>query len=50
MLVKIENLVSGVPQGGILSPLIYIGYVADLEDWLVHSEALTYADNTETNK
>ena len=33
----------------ILSPLIYIVYVADLEDWLVHSKASTNTDDTETN-
>ena len=30
--VKLE---SGVPQGGILSPLIFVLYVSDLEDWLL---------------
>ena len=34
MLSSIENLTSGVPQGGILSPLLYIIYVADLQLWL----------------
>ena len=34
------KLNSGVPQGGILSPLVYIIYVADLELWLKHSTAL----------
>ena len=43
-----KNLKSGVPQGGILSPLLYILYVADLEEWLVHSKASTYADDTKT--
>ena len=45
---KSVKLRSGVPQGGILSPLLYIMYVADLEDWLIHSTASTYADDTET--
>ena len=45
----LSHLESGVPQGGILSPLIYIIYVADLEDWLIHSSASTYADDTETS-
>jgi hypothetical protein len=42
-------LKSGVPQGGILSPLLYIIYVADLEDWLEWSRAITYADDTSTS-
>jgi hypothetical protein len=45
---KSVKLRSGVPQGGILSPLLYIVYVADLEEWLIHSTASTYADDTET--
>ena len=39
----------GVPQGGILSPLIFIIFGADLEEWLIYSKAFTYADDTETN-
>ena len=39
----------GVPQGGILSPLIFIIFGADLEDWIKHSHAFTYADDTQTN-
>ena len=42
---KIANLESGVPQGGILSPLIHIIFVSDLA---FHSLASTYADDTET--
>ena len=41
-------LASGVPQGGVLSPLIFVLYMSDLEEWLTHSNAKTYADDTTT--
>ena len=40
---------TGVPQGGVLSPLIFVLFVSDLQDWLVHSKAPTYADDTSTS-
>ena len=53
--VRIGNKVSGarmvatgVPQGGVLSPLIFVIFVSDLQDWLHHSSAPTYADDTST--
>ena len=46
---KSKEIETGVPQGGILSPIIFIIYGADLEDWLRHSLALTYADDTSTS-
>ena len=45
---KTNKLYSGVPQGGIISTLIYVLFVADFEDWLVHAVATTYADDTQT--
>ena len=41
-----EKLVSGVPQGGILSPIIFIIYGADMEEWITHSSIYNYADDT----
>ena len=40
---------SGLPQGGILSPIIFAMYGADLEEWLKHSKAFNYADDTSTS-
>ena len=37
-----------MPQGGIVSPLLYIIYVADLQLWFKHSRVTTYADDTKT--
>jgi hypothetical protein len=43
------KLTSGVPQGGILSPLIFVLYVSDLSDWLEFSKVFTYADDTSSS-
>ena len=43
-----RDLNSGVPQGGVISPLIFVLYVADFEFWLKWSVAKTYADDTMT--
>ena len=43
------QLTSGVPQGGILSPLVFVIYVSDLSQWLKTSVAGTYADDTQTS-
>ena len=40
------KITSGVPQGGIISPLLYIIFVADLHLWLKYSWITTYADDT----
>ena len=44
-----KQLLSGVPQGGILSPLAFVIYVSDLCDWLKCSVAGTYADDTQSS-
>ena len=38
-----------MPQGGILSPLIFVIYVSDLSQWLKHSVAGTFADDTQSS-
>ena len=49
MISKSINLTSGVPQGGILSPLLYIIYVADFELWMKFSRIKSYADDSTSN-
>ena len=41
-------LTSGVPQGGILSPIIFTLFTADLEMWCKYSKIYGYADDTTT--
>ena len=43
------QLTSGVPQGSILSPIIFTIYCADLEEWVKHLILLNYADDTSTS-
>ena len=43
------ELVSGVPQGGIISPIIFTIYGADLEEWVNHSSIFNYADDTSSS-
>jgi hypothetical protein len=43
------TLTSGVPQGGILSPIVFTLYTADMELWLKHSNLTNFADDTETD-
>ena len=43
------SLISGVPQGGILSPIIFTIYGADMEDWVEHSTIFNYADDTSSS-
>ena len=41
-----QPVVSGVPQGSILGPILISLYVTDLPDCLQNSEVLMYADDT----
>jgi flagellin-like hook-associated protein FlgL len=46
---SVVQLQSGVRQGGILSPMIFMVYGADVKHWLEHARAFTYADDTSTS-
>ena len=46
---KQKALVSGVPQGGILSPIIFTVYGAELEEWTKNSTIFSYADDTSSS-
>ncbi len=43
------ELASGMPQGGILSPVLFIIFVSDMEDWTENTGVFTYADDTSTD-
>ncbi len=43
------TLSSGVPQGGILSPIVFTLYTADVGLWLNHSKLTNFADDTTTD-
>ena len=40
-----QTVISGIPQGTVLGPLLFLVYVNDMEDVLVHSNLSLYADD-----
>ena len=43
------KLVSGVPQGGTLSPIVFTIYTADLDQWVNSSSVFNYTDDTSSS-
>ena len=45
-----QNVVSGIPQGTVLGPLMFLLYVNDMGDVLKHSDLVLYADDSKIFK
>ena len=45
-----SEIISGVPQGTILAPVLFLVYIADIGDKITHSNITSYADDSKTSK
>ena len=43
------NITAGVPQGGILSPMVFTIYTSDLQYWVKKAKIFNYADDTSSS-
>lgn len=45
-----SDIISGVPQGTILAPVLFLVYIADIGENVIHSNITSYADDSKTSK
>lgn len=45
-----SKVISGVPQGSVLGPLLFVIHIADMSDTVVHSTVTSFADDTRVCK
>ena len=45
-----SEIISGVPQGTILAPILFLVYISDIGDNVTHSSLTSYADDSKTEK
>jgi retron-type reverse transcriptase len=43
---SVRHLEVGVPQGSVLSPLLFLLYIQDIEQWIKSASVTGYADDT----
>ena len=47
---RVASIISGVPQGTVLGPILFIVFINDLENCIKHSKARFFADDTRISK